>query len=80
MGYVRFTTEITREDLTRDCLRELHLWPGCEAVEGVAVLMTGGGRFTVHVVAYGLTKKKNADRALRYIQREKLRHFHLKGD
>jgi hypothetical protein len=78
MGYLRFTTGITREDLTRECLRELRLWPGCETVEGVAVLVIGGGKFTVHVVAYGLTKKRIADRALGCIQREKLRHFHLK--
>jgi hypothetical protein len=64
--------------LTRDCLRDLRLWPGCETVEGVAVLADGRGKFTVHVVEYALTKKHIADRALRFIQREKLRHFHLK--
>jgi hypothetical protein len=78
MGYVRFTTGITREDLTRECLRELRLWPGCETVEGLAVLGDERGKFTVHVVGYGLAKKKNADRAIGCIQRERLRHFHLK--
>ena len=73
MGYMR----IKREDLTRECLRELRLWPGCETVKGVAVLMGPGGKFTVHVVEYGAAKK-NADRAIGCIQREKLRHFHLK--
>jgi hypothetical protein len=80
MGFVRFTAGITREELTRECLRELRLWPGCETVEGLAVLADTGGKFAVRVVAYGLAKKKNADRALRCIQREKLRHFHLKVD
>jgi hypothetical protein len=78
MGYVRFTTGITREDLTRECLRELRLWPGCETVEGLAVFGDERGKFTVHVVAYGLTKKRIADRAIGCIQRERLRHFHLK--
>ncbi len=80
MGFVRYTAGITREDLTRDCLRELRLWPGCEAVEGVAVLMNDDGKFTVHVAVYGLATKKTADRALKCIQREKARHFHLKVD
>ena len=78
MGFVKFTTGITREDLTRDCLQELRLWPGCETVEGLAVLVDARGKFTVHIVEYGLAKKKNADRALGCIQREKSRHFHLK--
>ena len=74
MGYMR----ITREDLTRECLRELRLWPGCETVKGVAVLMgRPRGKFTVHVAEYG-SAKKNADRAIGCIQREKLRHFYLK--
>jgi len=80
MGFPRYTTGITREDLTRDCLRELRLWPGCETVEGLAVLMSDDGKFAVHVAAYGLATKKSADRALRCIQREKARHFHLKVD
>lgn len=78
MGFPRYTAGITREDLTRECLQQLHLWPGCETVEGLAVLVDGRGKFTVHVVGYGLTKKKIADRAIGCIQREKARHFHLK--
>ena len=69
---------ITREDLRQECLRELRLWPGCETVEDVAVLADTGGKFAVTVVAYGLSKKKNADRAVRCLQREKARRFHLK--
>ena len=69
---------ITREDLRQECLRELRLWPGCETVEDVAVLADTGGKFAVRVVAYGLAKKKNADRAVRCLQREKARRFHLK--
>ncbi len=78
MGFVRYTTGTTREDLTRECLRELRLWPGCETVEGLAVLVGERGKFTVHVAEYGLATKRNADRALRCIQREKACHFRLK--
>jgi hypothetical protein len=63
------TIGITREDLTRDRLKELPLWPGCETVESVAVFMTDFGKFTVHVVEYGLAIKRNADRALKCIRR-----------
>jgi hypothetical protein len=80
MGFQRFTIGISRADLTRDSIQELRLWPGCETVQGIAVLATASGKFTVHVVDYGLAKKNLADRALRCIQREKLRHFHLKGE
>jgi len=77
MAVVRHTTGIIREDLTRDCLRELRLWPGCETIESLAVLVDRRGKFTVHVVEYGRANKKTADRALRCIQRERARHFHL---
>ena len=78
MAFVKLTIGITREDLTRECLRELRLWPGCETVAGVAVLADTRGKFTVHVTEYGLAKKRIADRALGCIQREKARRFHLK--
>ena len=79
MVYHRSTTGISRADLARDCLQQLHLWPGCETVQGIAVL-GNAGKFTVHVVDYGLAKKWTADRALGCIQREKQRRYHLKID
>jgi hypothetical protein len=78
MGFLRHTIAISRGDLTRDCLREIRLWPGCERVEAVAVLGDLRGKFTVHVTDYGAAKKPLADRALRCIHREKQRRFHLK--
>jgi len=36
------------------------------------------GKFTVHVIDYGLARQRLADRALRCIQREKQRRYHLK--
>ena len=78
MGYFRHTIGISRADLTRDCLQQLRLWPGCETVESSGVLGDFRGRFTVHVIDYGLAKKPLADRALRCIEREKQRRFHLK--
>jgi hypothetical protein len=80
MSYQRFTIGISRADLTRDCIQQLRMWPGCETVQGIAVLGNADGKFTVHVVDYGLAKKKLADRALRCIQREKQRRFHLKEE
>jgi hypothetical protein len=77
MGF-RPTIGISREDLTRDCLQQLRIWPGCETVRSVAVLGDLRGKFTVHVIDCGLAKKSLADRALRYVQREKQRRYHLK--
>ena len=56
----------------------LRLWPGCETVNGIAVLANRRDKFTVHVVAYGQAKKHIADRAIRFIQRAKARYFYLK--
>jgi hypothetical protein len=49
-------------------------------VEGLGVLGDLRGGFSVHVTNYGATKKKLADRAIRCIQREKLRRYHLRPD
>jgi hypothetical protein len=78
MGFLKHTIQISRADLTRDCVQQLRLWPGCETVESVVVLGDLRGRFTVRVIGYGMAKKKIADRALSCIRREKLRRFHLK--
>ena len=78
MGFIKHTIGISRADLTRDCMQHLRLWPGCETVEGLAVLGDSSGKFTVHIVEYGVAKKNLADRALRCIQREKQRRYHLK--
>lgn len=80
MGFSRFTIGITRQDLTRDCLRDLRLWPGCETVDRIGILAGQDGKFTAHVIEYGLAKQHLTDRALRCIQREKARRFHLKEE
>jgi hypothetical protein len=66
--------------LAQACLTELRLWPGCETIVSVAVLAGQNGKFTTHVIEYGLAKKRHADRALACIQREKARRFVLKAD
>ncbi len=35
------------------------------------------GRLSVRVTLYGKADKKIADRAIKFVQREKRRHFHL---
>jgi hypothetical protein len=80
MGFSIFTVGVTREDLTRDCLRDLRLWPGCETVDRIGILAGQDGKFTAHVIEYGDAKKQLTDRALRCVQREKARRFHLKEE
>lgn len=78
MGFSRFTIGINRADLTRDCLHQLRLWPGCETVQSIAIVEGPRGKFTIQGLDYGTSKKSLADRALRCIQREKQRRYHLK--
>ncbi len=78
MGFLKHTVGISRADLTRDCLLQILLWPGCETVEELGVLGDLRGGFSVHVINYGAAKKKVADRAIGCIQREKLRRYHLR--
>jgi hypothetical protein len=80
MGSLRYTDVIDRASLTKDCLEEVRLWPGCETVHSVAILQDGTDNFLVRVVAYGAAKKKTADRAALCIQREKRRRYHLIWD
>jgi hypothetical protein len=80
MVFVRPTTAISRAELARACLYELRLWPRCETVGAVGVLAGLYDRFSLHVIDYGGAPKRLADRALRCIEREKLRQFHLMVD
>jgi hypothetical protein len=61
-------------------MQELRMWPGCEGAISVAVLAQPGDRFSLQVIDYGIASKRLADRALRCIEREKLRHYHLVAD
>ena len=77
MGFLKHTVGIGRADLARG-LREVRLWSGCETVEEVGVLGDLRGVFSIHVINYGVAKKAVADRAIRCIQREKLRQYRLR--
>ena len=74
----RSTIGIGRQELMLDCLKQLRLWPGCETIASIGILAAEDGKFTAHVIEYGPAKKKQVDQALRCIQREKARYFHLK--
>jgi len=74
------TIPISRADLAQESLEELRRWPGCEAVVSVGVLSAPSNRFILRVIQYGIAEKRLADRAIRYIEREKLRLYHLKTD
>jgi hypothetical protein len=80
MGFLKHTAGISRANLTRDCLQQIRNWPGCETVETVGVLGDLGGGFSVRVIDYGMTNKRLADRAIRCVEREKQRRYHLKSD
>ena len=72
---MKLTTAIDRKELARICLEEVRLWPGCEMT---GVLSVPPYRFKLRVIEYGTASTKLADPALRAIEREKLRAYHLK--
>ena len=76
----RNTRGIDRTELARICLEEIRLWPGCEGVVSIGVLAVPPDRFMLRVMEYGIAQAKRADRALRAIERVKLREFHLSTD
>jgi hypothetical protein len=80
MAWKRPTTGINRTDLARRSLEQIRLWPGCETVVSVGVLAGPSRRFELRVIDYGAAEKRRADRALRFIEREKLRQYFLQSE
>ena len=72
------TVGLSYAALRKECLEAVRQWPGCETVSGIQIIRdnTPGG-FTVRVTLYGKADERTADRAIRCVQREKRRHFHL---
>jgi hypothetical protein len=72
------TVGLSYAALRKECLGAVRQWPGCETVSGIQIIRdnTPGG-FTVRVTLYGKADERTADRAIRCVQREKRRHFHL---
>ena len=72
------TVGLKYEDLRRECLYALRHWPGCESVAGIQIIRTNiPGGFSVRVTLYGKADSRLADRAIRCVEREKRRYFHL---
>jgi hypothetical protein len=80
MSAPKHPVAVTRADLEGECLKEVRMWPSCETVSAVGGLGNLRGNFTVHVIDYGLARKKVAGQVVRPIQREKVRRYHLKAD
>jgi hypothetical protein len=79
MEMVKFiTVGMSYGALRKECLEAVRQWPGCETVGGIQIIRdnTPAG-FSVRVTLCGEANKKNADRAIACVQREKRRHFHL---
>jgi hypothetical protein len=74
----RDTVGLTYGALRKECLEAVRHWPGCETVAGIQIIRdnTPAG-FSVRVTLYGNADAKIADRAIKCVQREKQRYFHL---
>jgi len=71
------TAGITYNDLRRMCLEAVKQWPGCETISGIQIIRAANRKFSVRVTLYGKSEKRVADRAIRCVEREMSRHFHL---
>ena len=61
-------------DLRKECLDAVRQWPGCETIAGIQIVRENSpGGFSVRVTLYAKANQKMADRAIRYVQREKRR-------
>jgi hypothetical protein len=64
--------------LRKQCLEAIRQWPSCQTVSGIQIIRDNSpAGFSVRITLYGEADKKIADRAMMYIEREQLRHFHL---
>jgi hypothetical protein len=72
------TVGLSYAALRKECLETVRQWPGCESVAGIQIVRDNRpGGFSVRVTLYGSADPKIADRAIRCVQREKRRYFHL---
>jgi hypothetical protein len=71
------TTGLAYAALRKECLDAVRQWPGCETISGIQIIRQNNGRFSVQVTLYGMAERRIADRAMRAVQREKRRYFHL---
>jgi hypothetical protein len=71
------TSGLSYGALRKQCLDAVRQWPGCETIGGIQIIRENNGRFSVRVTLYGNAPQRVADRAMKAVQREKLRQFHL---
>ncbi len=71
------TSGVSYNDLSRICLEAVRQWPGCESVAGIQIIRGDRQKFSVRVTLYGKAEKRVADRAIKCVEREMCRHFHL---
>ena len=64
--------------LRKECLEAVRQWPGCETVSGIQLIRSNkSGGFSIRITLYGKADVKIAERAVRCVQREERRQFHL---
>lgn len=77
MAHKSVTSGLSYAALRKECLDAVRQWPGCETITGIQIIRQNNGGFSVRVTLYGSADRRLADRAMRAVEREKRRHFHL---
>jgi hypothetical protein len=80
MAHKSVTSGVSYAALRKECLDAVRQWPGCEMITGIQIIRQNNGGFSVRVTLYGNADRRLADRAMRSVEREKRRHFHLSDD
>ena len=74
------TVGLSYAALRKECLEAVRQWPGCETIGGIQIIRSNRpGGFSVRITMYGKAQVKTAERAMRSVQHEKRREFHLLG-
>lgn len=71
------TSGLSYVALRKECLNAVRGWPGCETILGIRIVREKHVAFSVRVTLYGKAKRRLADRAMRAVEREMRRRFHL---
>jgi len=71
------TAGLSYAALRKECLNAVRSWPGCETIGAIQIVRQKSLGFSVRVTLYGKAKRQLADRAMRAVEREMRRRFHL---
>lgn len=71
------TSGLSYAALRKQCLDAVRHWPGCETISAIQLIRQNRGGFSARITLYGKAQQRLADRAMKAVEREQRRCFHL---